>query len=354
MRSKAHRTAVTSIARRLVVLALAIGLARSESANAAKWHACPAPPLPVYPSLLGATNAPFVHPGHELTVVLNAAQVAASGGFSTDAGGNTVEVSVASASPISNPVLFAPRQATATSPSVLHFTFPDSAAELGHVVAGPSEVRVSVGGVLVAHIAGRDLTALPPPTDVTALVLGQDPNQTVYGALGATGDLWVPATFHGEPMSMPTCPGQFLVPAPIEIGAAVVPGLVTNGTNPFGRIRKVTLYLGDLEILGTNFYGMLFPQRIDLVHVGGTRGVAICRLNDAINLVLRVKGSRAWARSLHSPLRDVVLGAAPVPLQLRGARPMPPTAQAGPLLRDSFGNACEPSASNGGGGSAHP
>jgi hypothetical protein len=352
MRSGARRSAATSIARRLAVLALAIGLVPSGSANAAKWHDCPAPPLPVYPSALGATNSPFAHPGHELTIVLNAAQVASSGGFSVEVGGNTVEVSVAS--PLGDAVALAPRQATAASRSVLHFAFPDSAAEVGRVLAGPSEIRVSVGGALVAHIAGRDFVALPPATDVTSLVLGQDPKQIVYGALGASGDLWVPATFHGEPMSMPTCPGQFLVPAPIEIGAAVVPGLVTNGTNPLGRIRKVTLYLGDLEIFGTNFYGMLFPQRIDLVHVGGTRGVAICRMNDAIDLVLRVKGSRAWARSFHSPLRDVVRGAAPVPLQLHAAEPLPPTAQAKPLLDDSFGNSCAPSAPNAGGRSAHP
>src|SRR5262249_15124042 len=131
-------------------------------------------------------------------------------------------------------------------------------------------------------------------------------------------------------------------------------GLVTRGAGPLDRVHKVTLYLGDLDISGTSFYGMLFPQRIDLVHVGGTRGVAICRLNDALDIVLRVKGRRSWARSPRSPMRDVVRGAAPVPLQLRASRPMPGTAQSSSLAQDSFGNSCSPQSPNARGHATQP
>ena len=87
---------------------------------------------------------------------------------------------------------------------------------------------------------------------------------------------------------------------------------------------------------------MLFTNRISLVHVGGTRGVAICRMNDSIDLVLRVKGSRAWSRSRRSPMREVVSGSAPVPLLLNAAKPLPGTAKAVWIGEDSFGNSCEP------------
>jgi hypothetical protein len=323
-----------------VTVAAALGPVASGPAHAAKWSECPTPPLPVYRSTIGATNAPFAHPGHELRIVLNSAQTA-SGGFGVAPASNTVEITFAAL--FGEPISLAPRSVAAVSASILAFPFPDAAAEVGRVLTGPVEIRVTHGERLVARIDPADLVALPPATDVTSLLLGETPHQVVHGAIGRDGDLWVPASFHGDPMAMPMCPGQFMLPMPVEIGAAKIPGLSTGGVDPLRRIHRARLYLGDFFVDGTNLYGMLFPQRVPLVHVGGTRGVAICQLNDALDLVLRVKGSRTWAFASRSPIRTVVQDASPVPLLLRGAEPLPENARARGTGEDSFGNRCNPS-----------
>ena len=92
---------------------------------------------------------------------------------------------------------------------------------------------------------------------------------------------------------------------------------------------------------GNSFYGVESQQRVPLVHVAGTRGVTLCKMNDAIDLVLRVKGSRSWARAKRSPFADVIRDAAPVPLKLRAAKPMPDTAKTPWRATDSFGATCE-------------
>ena len=95
----------------LVVVLAALALAASaRPAAAAKWHDCPGNPDPVYVSSLGASNAPFAHPGHDLRVTLNESQVNASGGFSTEPDGNRVEVEIRSL--FGAPVALAPRLAT--------------------------------------------------------------------------------------------------------------------------------------------------------------------------------------------------------------------------------------------------
>jgi len=308
------------------------------AAHAAKWKACPSGPLPVYRSALGATAAPFIHPSHELRILLNSAQVASGGGFSVEPKGNLVEITFASL--FGEPISLASRRVAAASPGTLTFPFPDTTAEVGRPLAGPVEIRVTKGEKVVARIDPQDLVALPPAIDVTSMLLGETPRQVVYGALSADGDLWVPALFNGDPMPMPGCPGDFMMPMPI--GAATIPGLVVQGAEPLARIRRMSLYLGDMDIGGTSFYGMLFSNRISLVHAGGTRGVTLCQMNDSIDLVLRVKGSRAWSRSKRSPMREVVLDAAPIPLLLKGAKSMPETAKALWIGEDSFGNSCEP------------
>jgi hypothetical protein len=326
---------------RSVAVAVAAVLVPSASVEAAKWHDCPEAPLPAYRSTIGATNAPFVHPGHELRIVLNSAQTA-SGGFSVAPAGNVVEISFPAL--FGEPISLEPRTLAAVTPSILSLPFPDTAAEVGRVVSGPVEIRVRNGANLVAWIDARDLVALPPATDVTALLLGEAPHQVVYAALGHDGDLWVPALFHGDPNAMPMCPGQFMDPMSVEIGAGAIPGLSARGRDPLGRIRRATLYLGDFDVDGNNLYGMRFPDRVPLVHVGGSRGVAICQLNDALDLVLRVKGSRGWTRAARSPMRDVARAGAPIPLVLRGAQPLPEIARVPWDGDDSFGNRCSPSA----------
>jgi hypothetical protein len=178
---------------------------------------------------------------------------------------------------------------------------------------------------------------------VTPLVLGENPDQIVAAALSASGDLWIPARFSGDPMTMPTCPGNFIFPVPLEIGGGAVIGRLASNYNPLSTIRGVVGYLGDEVIGGTDFYGMLYPQRINLVHVADTLGVCICRLNDAVDLVLQVKGASAWAQS-RSPFRFVAWGSQPILLQLFGAQPVPASTNSSgsTTMLDSFGNDCSP------------
>ncbi|MFQ5665059.1 MAG: hypothetical protein ACE5I7_01380 [Candidatus Binatia bacterium] len=316
------------------------------AARAAKWHECPAPPLPVYPSIRGATTAPFIHPGHDLTVLLNDDEVAASGGFSLAPLGN--QISIVFHSLFGDSVTLPPQVASASSPWVLHFVFPDSETEVKQMLAGPVSIRVVANGQEVAHISWTDLVGLPPPNDVTRLVLGQDPDQVVLAAMAADGDVWVPATFHGDPMEMPSCPGNFMQPLPIQVAAAEIVGGSPSVWDPLKRIRGVGCYLGDLVIGGDNFYGMLLQARIGLVHVGGTLGVSICRVNDAIDLVLRVHGAHSWSHSPSSPFRSVAWESRPIGLRLVAANPIPFPSDgrgseyfgAGAAQRDSFGASC--------------
>lgn len=327
---------LTYFTRVLALVAVAL-LAGTGPAGAAKWHDCPGDPAQVYRSTLGATNAPFAHPGHDLRVTLNDAQVGASGGFAVTPDGNRIEVEIAS--PYGEPVAFAPRFAAAASPSSLTFAFPDGAAEIGRVVAGPAAIRVLRGDVLVARIDASDLTALPPRTDVTGLLMGLEPQLLVQATLGANGDVWIPVSFHGKEMPMPGCPGDVMMPMQVQVSGAEIPGLVAKRGGPLERMRRMSLYFGDFEMNGHDFYGALSPDRIALRHVAGSRGITLCQMNDVIDLVLRVKGSRSWVRSKRSPFANVVRDAAPVPLRLRGAKPMPESART-PLFNDSLGASC--------------
>ncbi|MBI4517680.1 MAG: hypothetical protein HY699_17885 [Deltaproteobacteria bacterium] len=328
------------------LLAMACGLVLLSSiAHAAKWSSCPSPPLPVYPSVRGATVAPFIHPGHAFTIVLNAAE-AASAGFSLAPDGN--HVAIVFHSLFGSAVVLAPRAATTSNSAVLTFEFPDTSAELGRGLAGPVDVQVVADGRTVAHIAWWDLVALPAASEVSAFILGQNPEQVVQAALAADGALWVPAAFHGEPMDMPGCPGNFIEPAPIQIAAAEIVGVDSSRRNPLARVRNLSSYLGDVVIQDQNFYGMRLSERIQLLHVADTLGVSLCRLNDAIDLVLRMRGNISWARGRRSPFAALARDSSPISLRLTAARLNPASSRGRPNNRstgeqsqlDSFGNVC--------------
>jgi hypothetical protein len=306
------------------------------AANAAKWHSCPTPPFPTYPSRIGATNSPFVHPGHELTIVLNEDQVARSGGFSTEPGGN--EVRVRFVSPFGPSISMPPISSDASSAS-LTFTFP-AATEQGLPLVGPVEVIVVARSTTVAYIASQDLTALPPSNMVAPLLIGSETSSVVYGAVGADGDLWIPARMDGTIMQKPTCPGDFIFPVSIQIGALRIDG-IDQEREPLTQIRGVTGYLGDVTVFDYSLYGMPFQNRIRLVHVGSTLGVSVCQLNDALDIVLRVTGDQSWTRSARSPLDSLIRGFQPVPVALDVQRASPSQAT-GPNATqvDSFDNDC--------------
>ncbi len=299
--------------------------------------------MPVYPSLRGATSSPFIHPGHELTIVLNAEEVAASGGFRTEPGAN--EVAITFRSLFGDPIALPPLRVAAMSEQALRFPFPDTRGPVGRLLAGPVEILVRSGDRLTAIIAAWDLVALPPSNDMTALLQGTEGEMPALAAMGANGDVWIPARFGGEPMSMPGCEGNFVMPEPVEIAGAAVLGPVLFPLQPLQRLRRLYGYIGDMEINGVSFYGMLYPQLIRPVHVFGTLGVSVCRLNDASDLVIRVQGNRFWASSRASPFRFAIRDSRPLPLQLFRA-PLLPAADMGlwpapsPPLTDSFGNEC--------------
>jgi hypothetical protein len=342
-----HRAVTGSL---LLVLGLLLLL--TNTARAAKWHTCPEPPSKVYPSIRGATISRFIHPGHDLTIVLNERETAAQS-FSLEPDGNSISITFRSL--FGEDITLPDRSATAAGPSVLAFSFPDTESEVGRVLAGPVEIRVHTDGRLTAHIAPSNLLALPPANDVTPIVLGDSPDQVVWASLSGDGSLWVPASFQGEPMAMPSCPGSFIFPLFVQVAAAEVVGAPDGSLNPLDRIRGVACYLGDMIIRDQSYYGMLLSSNLRLVHVGDSLGVSLCRINDSIDLVLRVKGDRSWIGSRRSPLPSVARDSSPVPLRLIATNEIPRSESA--LRRphttnavDSFGNECAPAPQSSQGG----
>lgn len=315
-------------------------------AAAFKWHECPAPPVPVHPSVLGASSSPFAHPGHEVSIFLNEAEIEATGGFSMDEGGN--EIAITFVSLFGEPIALAPRVVAATAVGVLTFDFPDTFGEVGRTLAGPVELLVTTAGKETARIAPTDFVGLPAAADISGLLLGEEVDRIIHAAIGANGDLWVPAYFAGKHMPMPGCEGSFIMPVALEVGGASVIGPVLFPFDPATRIRGIQGYLGDMIINGVSFYGMLYDEPIEMVQVGDTLGVSVCRLNDAEDLVLRVLGNSSWAGRA-SPYRLVARDSAPLALRLHKAPPVPRSATAversraltAPGRVDSFGNRCE-------------
>jgi hypothetical protein len=278
-------------------LALAL-LAGPTLTHAAKWkHGCPSTPVALHASRLGAVNSPFVHPGHELGIVLAEDEVAAAG-FSTLPDGNTVSVTFASL--FGDPVELPPFTAAAVSPATLYLTFPDAQAVVGRPLAGPVEIRVTSQDRLVAHIAGRTLVALPPANDVSALMDGGA--RDALATLDRRGALWIPLSFSRlgvMPMPMPGCPDNAVF---THVNAfAVGIDVRANGTPdeqpsypPLRSVRRADVYVGDFLGNGGNVYGS-WVHRMPLLRIPRGFGVSVCGLNDAVHLVLRARGRRRWA-----------------------------------------------------------
>lgn len=338
MMSRYHMT-------RIVILALLATALSAGPARAFKWNDCPAPPVPVNPSTLGASSSPFIQPGRALSIYLNEVEAAASGGFSTAIDGNVVHITFASL--FGDAVVLSPRNVAAVSPGVLTFPFPDGLDEVGRTLAGPVQITVETNGVETAHIDGADLVALPASTDLGPYMDGSNPDITIGAAIDAGGNLWIPAFFSGKHMGMPGCEGNFVMPMPLEIGGATVVGDVLAPFDPATRMRQVRGYIGRMVINDYDFYGYLVPQKINLVQVGDTLGVSVCRLNDAEDLILEVQGSAGLAAK-NSPYRIVARDSSPLPLQLHKAPAVPRSLSSAantsyltaPGRVDSFGNQC--------------
>ena len=280
---------------------VAVLLAFPARAPAAKWKTCPsAHPIRIYPSRLGAVASPFVHPGHQFTVMLAENTVTATGGFSLAPGGNTVTVTYDSL--FGDPIALPPIAVAAASPGTLYFTFPDARAILGRSLAGPVDVEVRTGSRLTAHIASRHLVALPPANDVAQLVAGSL-QQGALATMDRRGGIWVPVRFSGfgeSHMPMPGCESQYIPITAVNFGVTtrVKPDVFPGSTSiyaPFRALGKVDLYLGDFVTAGSNYYGMTWG-RLAVSTLPRGWGMRLCGVNDAVDLVIKARGYLRWAR----------------------------------------------------------
>jgi hypothetical protein len=251
-------------------------------------------------STLGAVGAPFVHPGHELGIFLQARELAQTGGFSTAPGGNVVRITFASL--FGPPIALPPIAVAAVSSSTLYVKFPDTKAQRGEALAGPVRVVVTTGSVTTAEIDPRHLVGLPPSTDVGKVIRGEA-EQGALATMDTRGSLWIPVQFSAYgPMQkpMPMCPGTFIPLTAFSVGVTVraIPSSMPGGEPsypPFRALRRVDLYLGDFLVNGSNFYGMRVGN-LPVFRVPRGFGIKVCGVNDAVDLVMKAPGLSRWAR----------------------------------------------------------
>ena len=326
--------------------ALALGvclLGPSVPAQAVKWSHCPSR-LAYYPARIGAVNAPFIHPGHEIGIFLSSTEMNASGSFSTEPGGNLVTVTFTSL--FGPSVALPPLAVTAVSPATLYFAFPDTREILGYPLAGPVDVVVTTGGNVTAEIDPRHLVALPPATDVGLLASGAT-QQSVLATMDTRGAIWIPiqfGSFGTMDKPMPMCPGQFTPIVALNIGVTVrsipvsyAPGAPPAPTYPpFRALRKVNLFLGDFLVDGVDHYGEQMSS-VAVARIPRGWGMRLCGKNDALDVVMRAPGWRRWTRPW-SPFRAWMPSSQPMTVTLADL-----SADAGlsPSGLDAFGEECQ-------------
>jgi hypothetical protein len=307
---------------------------------AAKWRHCP-DQLGYYPSHIGAIGAPFIHPGREIGIFLSNSEQRSSGGFSTAVAGNTIHVTFASL--FGSPVELPSFTATAVSPGTLYFTFPDASAVAGRPLAGPVAVTVTTGEQITADILPRHLVALPMANDVGAMVSGTG-QQAAIATMDTRGGIWIPVQFSafGEmEKPMPSCPMTLTPKTAFTVGVTVraTPSYMIGAppaVPPFRVLRQVDLFLGDMLINGTNYYGMKVGK-LPVFRVSRGWGIKVCGVNDAVDLVLHSAGFNRWAKPW-SPFGAWMPDSQPLDIVLSHA-----TADQGDLATgglDAFGEAC--------------
>lgn len=332
---------------RTLVVGCVVASTVAAPAWAAKWsRGCPSAARRLYPAAIGATTAPFAHPGHELGIVLSPPEIENSGGFATEPDGNRIELTFASI--FGAAVALPSMTATAVSPSTLYFPFPDSEALIGQVLAGPIDLRVYRGEQLVARIdPGSRFVALPPANDVELIVRRQvtsnDP-RVALGALDQRGYVWVPIQFRGfgaAPNTMPKCPADMVPLSAFAVGINVRGnGRDLTAFPPLRDVRSANLYLGDFDVEGGNAYGTRLSRPLRLLRVPGGFGLSLCAINDAANLVLRLRGRQQWT-SRTGGFDRWVSNSRPLPIAIGDM-----SAEVGvtPLLQrvqfDTFGTQC--------------
>jgi hypothetical protein len=244
-------------------------------------------------------SSPFAHPGHEVGVFLSRREVAVTGGFSTAPGGNTLTVTLDSL--FGDPIVLPPLTVAAVTPATLYFNFPDTRRVLGRALAGPAGVHVTTGSATTAEILPRHFVALPPATSVGALVSG-DIQQGAQATMDSHGAIWIPVEFSAygvmqKPMMM--CPGEFIPLTAFTIGVTVrSTPIVMDGPPtypPFRALKKMDVFLGDFLIDGTDYYG-IGVGNVPVARIPRGWGIHVCGINDAVDIVLKARGSARWAK----------------------------------------------------------
>ena len=280
------------------LVALAITLMLADPAAAAKW-AGGCPKVKQKLSAIGKGPAGQVrgisryyeHVGHEVTHYLKDKWVERYGGFSTEPGGNTVEMIF---TPIDgDPIALPPFAVTATTPSTLTFTIPDSTPIIGRPLAGPATIRVKRGEQHL-YDAFRQVI-LPPMNDVHALVQ-QGTAIEVLATMDRTGRVWVPLDFNGYGQGgeqLPECPTELTPVTPFAVDFSL-----KNGDDQalpylnFGNLKKNAVFLGDYVVFGLNMYGNKLLAALDVTPATGKEFV-VCAKNDALQLVIRFEPASA-------------------------------------------------------------
>jgi hypothetical protein len=230
----------------------------------------------------------FEHVGHEVTFHLRDDDVTNHGGFSTEPGGNTLEVTFKPDKLVSIPL--PPIQVTATSPSTLTIVVPDSRPILGRLLVGPAEFRVRRGTQPLFHAFWKLI--LPPMNDIGALT-ADGYEVEAYGTLDRGGRLWVPLGFRSfgtDPDGgLAACPTELTPVTAFALGLELKKG--EDQALPYisvGSLKGNKLYLGDYLLDGKNMYGNKLQTKLAVVPKA-EHGVVLCSLNDALELVLMVK-----------------------------------------------------------------
>lgn len=273
------------------VVALVMALAIADPAAAAKWAGgCPRVRQKLWAVGRGtggtayAISRLFEHVGHDVTFYLRDTDVARSGGFSTDPGGNTVQVTF---TPLfGDPIPLPPIAVTGTTHSTLTFTVPDSRASIGRLLVGYAEIAVSRGNVPL-FVADRQLI-LPPMNDVHALTTA-GASVEVLAALDKGARVWLPLDFNGFGQNgdpLPECPTTLTPVTAFAVDFSLKKG--DEQALPyvnFGQLKKNRLFLGDYLLFGLDMYGNKLQTKLDVSPSAG-KEVVLCGKNDALQLVL--------------------------------------------------------------------
>jgi len=161
---------------------------------------------------------------------------------------------------------------------------------------------VSTGPTTTAEILARHLVALPPATSVGALVTGEL-QQGAQATMDTHGAIWIPVEFSAygvvqKPMMM--CPGQFIPLTAFTVGLTVrSTPIVMDGSiptyPPLKALKTMDVFLGDFMIDGTDYYG-LGVGHVPVQRIPRGWGIRVCGINDAVDIVLRARGSSRWAK----------------------------------------------------------